>query len=129
MNFILYVKRTEQEEFIYSNSFLQKLRQEISFADFLDLDNFSENELIEQACKAVELAEKCCVIFQLEKGADSKKFIRLATYLADHPEQKLVLVNGKDELISKLLFPQEHFVLYDLLEEEKIKNIRRFLDL
>lgn len=128
MNFILYIKCTEQEDFSYSNSFLETLRSEIPAADFLDLDNFSEHELIERACKAVELAEKSCLIFQLEKGADAKKFIRLATYLADYPERKLVLVNGKDGVISKLLFPSENSVLHNLPEEEQLILIKKFLE-
>jgi hypothetical protein len=126
MNFILHIKCTEQQEFNYSNPFLDQLKKEIE-ADFLDLDNFSEAYLIDQAGKALEIADKCAVFFDLGPGSDTKAFLKIATWLADHPEKSIVFVNGKEERISKLLFAQDGFCYHALPEEKRKEIIKDFL--
>lgn len=127
VNFILYIKCTKEQDFNYNNPLTQRLKKEIASADHLDLDNFSEPYLIDQACKAMETCERVCVVFNLAPESNTKPFLRLATWLADHPEKSLVFVNGKDELISKLLFAQEGFCYYDLEEKKSVEMIRKFL--
>ena len=125
MNFILYIKCTDQQDFSYSNPFYDTLKEEVKNADFLDLDNFSGNELIDYAIKAITEADKACVVFDFLSGNDSKRFLQLATYLADHPQKKYVFVNGNDNLISKLLFPQENLCYHNYSKENQLELIQK----
>ncbi len=126
MNFILHIKCTEQQEFNYSNPILDTLKKEIK-ADFFDLDNFSDSYLIEQALVALGKAEKNCVLIELLPESNTKPFLKIATWLADHPEKNRVFVNGKDEWISKLLFPSEGFSYHNKTAKEQLECIEKFL--
>lgn len=125
MNFILYIKCSEIEDFSYSNSFLELLKKEISDADFLDLDNFSGQELITKAIEGVKKAQKTFIVFDITSPNATQKFIGLATFLADHPNNKNVFINGKDELISKILFPSENFCYHNLSSKEIITLMKK----
>jgi len=127
MNFILYIQCTAQQNFRYTNSLADAIKSKNLKTDFLDLDNFSEPMLIDQACEAVRSADKSCVFFSIEPAADTKPFIKLATLLADHPEKSLILINGSDERISRLLFSQEGFSYHNLSEKEQIQRLQEFL--
>jgi hypothetical protein len=128
MNFILYIKCTEQQDFSYSNPFYDTLKEEIKNSDFLDLDNFSGNELIEFAIKAIREADKSCIVFDFLSGNDSKRFLSLATYIADHPQKKNIFINGTDTLISKLLFPQENFSYHNHSKEKQVDLIKKIMN-
>ncbi len=128
MNFILYIKCTEEQDFSYSNPFYELLEKEIPHADFLDLDNFSGQDLIDMAEKAIKSATKTCVLFNIRSTNSSKRFLKMATELADNPQSKMVFVNGKDEIISKILPVGERFCYHDLSLEEQVSLIRGFID-
>jgi hypothetical protein len=126
MNFILYIKCTDQQDFSYSNPFYETLKGKIKNADFLDLDNFSEAELIDYALKAITEADKSCIVFDFQSGNDNKRFLPLATFLADHPKKKYVFLNGSDPFLNKLLFPQENFSYHNESKEWQIELITNF---
>ncbi len=127
MNFILYIKCTEEQDFTYLNPFYDTLKKEISNADFLDLDNFSGQDLISMALTAIKTAEKSVILVDILNQNSTSKFIELATYLADHPTKKKVFVNGSDEIISKILFPMENFSYHNLSEVEQLLLIKKFI--
>jgi hypothetical protein len=126
MNFILYIKCKEQEDFSYSNSFFTSLKEEIKNADFLDLDNFSGSELIDYAVKAITEADKSCIVFDFLSNSDSKSFLPLATTLADNPQNKYIFIQGTDSIVSRLLFPQENFSYHNESNERQVELINGF---
>lgn len=126
MNFILYIKCIDQQDFNYSNPFYDALKKEIKNADFLDLDNFSGTELIDYALKAMTEATKSCVVFDFLSGNDSKRFLSLATSIADHPKHKYVFINGTDPFLTKLLFPQPNFAYHNESKERQLELIANF---
>ena len=126
MNFILYIKCTEEQDFTYLNPFYDTLKKEIPNTDFLDLDNFSGQDLISMALAAIKTAEKSVILLDILNQNSTSKFIELATYLADHPTKKKVFINGSDEIISKILFPMENFSYHNLAEAEKLLLIKKF---
>jgi hypothetical protein len=127
MNFILYIKCTQEQGFSYSNPFYETLKKEISNADFLDLDNFSGQELIDMAESAIKKSSKTSVVFDLGSENVSRKFIKLATFLADEPKGKMVFINGIDDIIYKLLPAQENFCYHNIPMDEQIKKINEFI--
>ncbi len=128
MNFILYIKCTEKQEFSYSNPFFDGLKKEIPNADFLDLDNFSGQELIELTETALQKASKSVVFFEFMDGNSATKFLKLATFLADNPQGKLVFINGIETPIGKLLFPMEGFSYHALSPENQLKITNNFIN-
>ena len=113
MNFILYIKCSEIQDFSYSNPFFEKLKMELPNSEFLDLDIFSGQELITMAIEGVRKAHKTFVLFDIISPNSTQKFIELVTYLADYPENKNVFINGNDQLISKILFPSTNFCYHN----------------
>ena len=128
MNFILYIKSTEEQDFNYSNPFYDLLKKEIPNTDFFDLDNFSGQDLIDMAAKAIKAADKSSIIFDLEPKSTTNKFLGLATQLADEPERKKVFINGTDSIISKMLFPLENFSYHNLPQQEIVEEIKRWFE-
>ncbi len=128
MNFILYVKCIEKEDFGYHNPFYEVLRKEIPNSDFLDLDNFSGRDLINMAETAIQKADKTCIIFDLHTENGSNNFLKLTTYLADNPKDKMVFINGKDGFISKLLPVTIGFSYHELSQEDQLRRIKEFIN-
>jgi hypothetical protein len=126
MNFILYIKCTDLQDFNYSNPFYDRLKAEIPSSDILDMDNFSGQELIDASLKALKEAGKCSVVFDLQSENTSGRFLSLATYIADHPEKIRVFVNGTDKIVSKIIFPRENFSYHNLPKEELVNIIKEF---
>jgi hypothetical protein len=126
MNFILYIKIVEQQEFVFENP-LAVLQSEGVNADFLDLDNFSDPALLEHSYRALKEAGKICVVFDIRTEKDSARFLQIATYLADHAQKARVYIIGQDKVLCRLLPASEGFVEYIPAAGEAVAAIRSFI--
>jgi hypothetical protein len=128
VNFILYIKGSELADFNYSKPFFESLKEGISNATFLDIDNFSENELIDFTIKALKESSKSSVVFDILPKSNMNALAKLAIYIADNPLGKNVFVYGNDPKINKILFPQDDFSYHDFPKEKLIEKISRFMN-
>ena len=103
MNFILYIKYTEEQDFQYHNAFLETIDIKKIPADFLDLDNFSAPDLFESALKALQQSDKCCVIIDVHANKELSAFYKIIYYMIDNPGKCLVFLNGDHPNLEKIL--------------------------
>lgn len=127
MNFILYIKCTEKQDFTYVNPFLEAIEVKKIAADFLDIDNFSSTELIESALKALDKSDKCAVIIDIQTNTKLSNLYKIAYYLVDHPEKCLIFLQGKHLYLEKILRTEPEIFSQDLTGFEVQNKIIAFL--
>ena len=127
MNFILYIKCTEEQDFSYANPFLETIDVKKIAADFLDIDNFSSTELVESALKALEKSDKCAVIIDTKTNTELSNLYKIVYYLVDHPEKCLVFLQGKHLNLEKILRTEPEIFNQDMAGFEIQNKIISFL--
>jgi hypothetical protein len=127
MNFILYIKCTEKQDFSYANPFLETIDVKKIAADFLDIDNFSSTELVESALKALEKSDKCAVIIDIQTNTELPNLYKIIYYLIDHSEKCLVFLQGKHLNLEKILRTEPEIFNHDMTGFEIQNKIIAFL--
>ncbi len=99
----IYVELGQNSHFSYHKPILEQVKKQFPDLSFLDLDTFSEEFLINQACQLVELASKCGVYFtSLEPDASFGATLRLAEVLIRRQQPTLVVLQGTHTRLERL---------------------------
>lgn len=128
LNFILYINCTDKEAILYNNGLAEAIKKTDILADFLDLDNFSDSNLINYAKKALEESSKASIFFNIQTNGDSKPFLSLIHFLLDHPTKFIIFVNGSNPTILKMLPSSENFIFHGLTIEQALENVSSFFN-
>ncbi len=112
MRTALHISITESIPFSYEKAILQFIRTNVPAINVYDIDNHSESLTIQYAVDLLNQSDKCTIIIEASE-APAGSLRSLLQEVVEHPEKYLVLLNGKNILVERML---------RLLKEEQVKK-------
>ncbi len=123
----IYAELDQDLHYSYQKPVLGQVKKQFPSLDYLDLDTFSEEFLIMQACQMIALADKCGVYFKsLEPEAPLGATLRLAEILIRRQQPTLVILQGANTRLERLFSNRPALVFFKNPEE---LTLQEYLDL
>ncbi len=105
----IYVAVADEPSYSYENPFLSQVKKQFPEIVYLDIDSFSDDFLVTQACQLVEQAEVCVVYFtSTAPAARMGSSARLAEVLIRKQNKSLVGLQGANTRIERLFTARTH---------------------
>lgn len=103
-NLFLYIQIVKNvQEVTYNIPILQQNHTESIPILCYDLDNFSENYLIQFAQKTIEESPKTLIYFDAQPAVSFPNLLPLLTYLVDNPDNIYLVLKGENILLKKMI--------------------------
>ncbi len=104
MNLLLYIQALSQNEFKYNNPTLSLIKEEFKAYTILDIDNLSEQDLLQYCSMAIAESEKLIVIFEGNPNADIGNLGVIIRVAAKSKNLTLPLGKSENSLLCRSRF-------------------------
>lgn len=121
----IYAELGNEINYSYQKPLLAQIKKQFPSVEYLDLDTYSDEFLITQACQMVEQANSCGIYFKiLDSEAALGAILRLAEVVIRRTQNGLVVLQGSHSRLERLFShrptliflknPNEHSLLEQL---------------
>ena len=119
MQDFIYADLLNEPVYSYHKPVLTKVKQAFPDTTVLDLDSFSDDFLVTQACQLLGQATKCVVYFR-SISADAKMggLTRLAEVLIQRQQNSLVIVRGEHNRLTRLFSDRQQVTFLNNPDEQ-----------
>ena len=114
----IYAELQPEPTHVYQKPILEKIKNCLFKVDCLDVDAYSGEFLISQACQVAEQAECCGVYFNCpDPDVSLGATIRLAEVLIRRQQKSLVVLQGEHQRLERLFTNRAHLTFLKNPEE------------
>ena len=111
MKSALFIDLAVESPLTYENEFIHALKQDIPGIETLDLDAGSELLLFSYAATMVKDSERSALVIKAFENSPTKSIYRLADILVKNQNNVLVLLEGNNPILEKMLSVlKDHFL-------------------
>ncbi|PSR55807.1 hypothetical protein AHMF7605_21055 [Adhaeribacter arboris] len=99
----IYAELQPDSAYTYQKPILTKIKSSFPKVNSLDVDAYSEEFLVSQACQLIEQADRCGIYFNSPDPEISLgSTIRLVEVLIRRQQKNLVILNGEHQRLERL---------------------------
>ncbi len=124
----IYAELQPEPTYVYQKPILAKIKNCFPKVDCLDVDAYSEEFLMSQACQVAEQAESCVVYFNSPESDNSLgASVRLAEVLIRRQQKSQVILQGENQRLERLFTNRDYLTFFKNPEEELLfQNLEDF---
>jgi hypothetical protein len=126
MKVLIYIELLNEPSVSYDKEMISWAKENISGLVSFDLDNFSDQYMFKYALELIEKEEKIVIIIDAKEQAQAGKTIGVVEKIIQNKEKCLVMLNGKNAMLERMLGTLKEKFKHEASLEERKKIILDF---